>query len=79
MRLVGPGHVSRQDGAGSHPSHAPRVAEVLAVAKVFALPAEEVVPRVPVEVPAEAANFIPEFRRHRQLEEADSVPEKSDA
>jgi hypothetical protein len=57
----------------------PRVSKVLSVAKVFPFPSEEVVAGIAVEVPAEAANFVPEFRRDRQFQEADAVPQKSDA
>ena len=52
---------------------------MLSVSEVLPLPAEEVVPRVAVEVAAEAAYFVPEFRRNCELEKTDAVPEKSNA
>ena len=51
---------------------------MLSVAEVFPFPSEEVVAGVAVEVPAEAANFVPEFWRDRQFQETDAVPQKSD-
>ncbi len=56
----------------------PWVPKVLSVAEVFPFPSEEVVAGVAVEVPAEAANFVPEFWRDRQFQETDAVPQKSD-
>ncbi len=64
MWFVRSRHVSGKDRAGPHAADPPRVPKVLAVFEVFALPAEKVIARVSVEVSAESADFVPEFRRN---------------
>ena len=76
------GHVPRQHGARPQPAHphvVPECLGVIAVHQARAVAAVEVVGLVAVVVAAEAAHSVPELGRHRELQEADAVPQEFDA
>ena len=73
------GHVPREHGAGPPAPHPPAVAELLARGQEAAVPPDQVVPLVAVEVAAEAAHVARPAAGHGQLEKGDAVPQEASA